>query len=277
MKPYLKLLNWEINRFGKVYAVLWLVTLLSQFAGVLRFATNYVNRANEEMHRNSLSIAEYAARYSKANYELYTSSLWFTGPIALCAAALLLYVFLIWYREWIGKNTFAYRLLMLPTSRMNVYLAKAGTIFLFVLGLVALQVLILPLQILVFDSIIPSELRNSVSVSELIKHHPILHLLIPRYFIEFVLFYCTGIMVVIIIFTAIMLERSFRIKGIALGISYGIAAVFLFLSPLIITQSWFANYFYPVEILWMEVVMGILIICSSLWLSSFLLRKKVSV
>ena len=30
-----------------------------------------------------------------------------------------------------GKNTFIYRLLMLPTNRLNIYLAKATTILLF--------------------------------------------------------------------------------------------------------------------------------------------------
>ena len=47
--------------------------------------------------------------------------MWFLGPIALCIAALIIYVFFIWYRDWLGKNTFAYRLLMLPTDS-NEYL-----------------------------------------------------------------------------------------------------------------------------------------------------------
>ena len=35
---------------------------------------------------------------------------------------------------------------MLPTARINVYLAKATTILLFVFGLVALQLLLLPVE-----------------------------------------------------------------------------------------------------------------------------------
>jgi hypothetical protein len=278
MNSYWKLLNWEINRFGKLYGVLLLLTLLSQFVGVFLFANNFINRANDAMYKDSLSLAEYAVKSGKATFENYSSSSsWFMAPIALCAAALLLYVFLIWYREWFGKNTFAYRLLMLPTSRMNVYLAKTGAILLFVLGLVAFQLLILPMQILVFNSIIPSELRDSVSFASLIKLHPYFRMLIPRTFIEFVLYYGAGLMAVIVVFTAILLERSFRLKGMVAGVAYGIAAGFLFLSPVLITERWIPNYFYTSEVFLMELVVGIMILCGSLWFSSYLLRKKVSV
>ena len=61
--------------------------------------------------------------------------LWARLP--LCIVALIFYCFIIWYRDWFGKNTFAYRLLMLPTSRLNLYIAKATTILLFILGLLA--------------------------------------------------------------------------------------------------------------------------------------------
>lgn len=276
MKRYLKLLNWEINRFGKLYAVLWLVTLLSQVIGVVLFANQYMNRANEEMYRNYLTAAEFTAR-SKTGFDHYIGTFFFEAPIALCIVALLLYTFLIWYREWFGKNTFAYRLLMLPTSRMNVYLAKLSAILLYVLGLAAFQLLILPPQILIFNSIVPSEFRGPVSFSDLFLNNSLLHVLFPRHFIDFVLYYSAGLMGVIIIFTAILLERSYRLKGIVAGILYAVAAGFLFLSPFLITQRRFSNTFYQGEVFWMEVVAGLLIIGVSLWFSSFLLRKKVTV
>ena len=75
-----------------------------------------------------------------------SKSVWFMGPIIVCGVTLIIYVFFIWYRDWLGKNTFSYRLLMLPTARINVYLAKATTILLYVLGLVALQLLLLPIE-----------------------------------------------------------------------------------------------------------------------------------
>jgi hypothetical protein len=278
MNRYWKLLNWEITRFGKFYAVLLLITLISQLTGVVLYANHYMDNAHMSMVRNSLSLAEYALQSGMAHFEYYSSSsLLFIGPIFLCGIVLLLYIFLIWYREWFSKNTFAYRLLMLPTSRMNVYAAKMSAIMLFVLGLIAFQLMILPLQVFAFNSIIPDELRDSLSLSFLLKDHPLLSLLIPHYFIQFVLYYMAGLMGVIVVFTGILLERSFRLKGMAAGVAYVIAAGLLFLSPLLIAETWFSNYFYLAELLWMEVAAGILVICCSLWFSSYLLSKKVTV
>ena len=44
---------------------------------------------------------------------------------------------------------------MLPTARMNIYLAKATTILLFVLGLVALQLLLFPVEGQVLQWMVP--------------------------------------------------------------------------------------------------------------------------
>ncbi|MEX2460497.1 MAG: hypothetical protein WD469_04240 [Paenibacillaceae bacterium] len=278
MNRYWKLLHWEINRFSKFYAVLMLITLLSQLAGVVLFANEYMNNTHNTMKKDHLSMTEYVANFGRVSLENHgTSNLWFMAPIALCAGVLLLYVFLIWYREWFGKNTFIYRLLMLPTSRMNVYLAKMTAILLFVLGLIAFQLFMLPLQMIVFNTIIPSGLRESISLIAMIQMSPYLSMLIPKYFIEFILYYSTGLMGVIVVFTAILLERSFRIKGIVAGLFYGVAAGSIFLSPVWIANEWFPNYFYPNEVFFMEVVVGLLIICGSLWFSSFLINKKVTV
>jgi hypothetical protein len=278
MNRYWKLLNWEISRFGKLYAVLLLATMLLQFVGVLLYAFGFMNSVNKTMDENSLTLSQYIVDHGKITFEYYlNSSLWFVAPIALGAVTLLLYVFLIWYKEWFGKSTFVYRLFMLPTSRMNVYLAKLTAILIFILGLAAFQLLIFQLQILTFNAIISSELRDSLSMVEIIARNPYLKLLYPSHFIEFLLYYSLGVMGIIVVFTAILLERSFRIKGIAAGVAYGITVVFLIVLPLLIKASWFPNYFYPSEIFWMVVVEAILITNGSLWFSSFLLNKKITV
>ena len=46
------------------------------------------------------------------------------GTISSVHVVLIIYVFFIWYRDWFGKNTFIYRLFMLPTARINVYLQR---------------------------------------------------------------------------------------------------------------------------------------------------------
>jgi hypothetical protein len=278
MNRFWKLLNWEINRFSKLYAVILLTTLVLQFVGVLSYSYGFMSRANNLMDERTLSVSQYVVNYGKTNFEQFTNnSLWFVAPIALGAVTLILYMFLIWYKEWFGKNTFVYRLFMLPTSRMNIYLAKLVAILLFVLGLVAFQLFILYLQRLTFNAIVSNELRGSVSLVELISRNIILRVLFPSHFIEFLFYYSLGATAIIVAFTLILLERSFRIKGILIGVGYVSSMVFLALLPLLIYAFWIKNYFYPSEIFWAVVAVMILIASGSLGFSAFLLNKKVTV
>ncbi|MEX1030630.1 MAG: hypothetical protein WDZ91_11395 [Paenibacillaceae bacterium] len=278
MIHYLKLVHYELTRFRFIYASLFVLTLLSQLGGVYFYAHSIMNRINDTMVRESMSDAAYVSKYGTVGFLDFTGiSLWFMAPIALCITALVLYVFLIWYRDWMGKNMFIYRLLMLPTARANIYLAKLSTIFLMVLGLIAFQLLVLPLLNSLYNSLVPSIFRYTMPIFDLITIHPLLNILIPQNFVEFVLYYGAGIMGVIIIFTAILIERSHRWKGIIAGIAYVVVASLVFFLPIFLSEIWFINYFYPIEIVLMEIVTGILVIIASLWLSFFLLKNKVYV
>lgn len=92
------------------------ITLLSQLFGIWLEENSYMDRAEEMMDRNSISAVQFAEQHGKISISNGYQSIWFEGPISLCAATLILYIFLIWYKEWFGKSTFAYRLLMLPTT-----------------------------------------------------------------------------------------------------------------------------------------------------------------
>jgi hypothetical protein len=279
MIQYLKLVHFELTRFRWIYLSLFVVTLLSQFAGLYFHAQNTIGRIHERMVAETLTEAEYIMRFGQqvgfSNFTL--NNIWFMGPIALCITALLLYVFLIWYRDWLGKNMFIYRLLMLPTSRSNIFLAKLSAIVLMVWGLIAFQMLLLPLLNRLYNSIVPSVYRYSLPLFDVIITHPILQILMPRTFIEFVLYYGAGIMGVIVIFTVILLERSYRWKGLLAGIAYGAVACITLLLPWVISEEWFSNYLYPIELLAIGLIVGLFIIGISLRLSFFLLNKKVNV
>lgn len=277
MKYYGKLLNWEIVRFSKLYAALALLLLVSQFSGIWLTSNSYLSSVHTWMDRNGGTEAQYAERFQKLNLSNMYNSLWFGGAISLCAIVLVLYIFMIWYKEWFGRNTFAYRLLMLPTSRMNVYFAKLSAIVLFVFGFVALQLVIIPLQMATFLAMIPSELRQAVTFGELVRNEQLLNLFLPTYIIEFILYYGAGIMGVIVLFTAILLERSYRWRGIVAGVLYSAAALFLIIAPLGINENWLSFSLFPSEILLLQVLIGIGIIAISIGFSSFLLRKKVTV
>ena len=225
MNRFLKLVHFEWSRFFKIYLVLIGITVLFQIIAVITESKTYLNRANDLIYKELMPKHKFIEEYGTFSFFEVTNSMWFLGPIALCIAALIIYVFFIWYRDWLGKNTFAYRLLMLPTARMNIYLAKATTILLFVFGLVALQLLLFPVEGQVIKWLVPTEFRSDLSVYEITKMN-YLNLFFPRTFLEFVIYYGAGMIAVLTVFNAILFERSFRLKGIFYGVIYCVA-VFL--------------------------------------------------
>jgi hypothetical protein len=276
MNRFLKLVHFEWSRFFKIYLVLIGITILFQNIAIITEAKTYLNRANDLIYKELIPKAQFIEEYGTFSFFEVTNSMWFLGPIALCIAALIIYVFFIWYRDWVGKNTFAYRLLMLPTARMNIYLAKATTILLFVLGLVALQLLLFPVEGLVIQWMVPTEFRSDLSVYEITKLN-YLNLFFPSTFLEFVIYYGAGMIAVLTIFNAILFERSFRLKGIFYGILYCAAALFIFLIPILVDAYMIQDYFYPIELFIMEVIVSLLLLAGTLWIGNYLMKNKIRV
>ncbi|MEN1968147.1 hypothetical protein WMZ97_08730 [Lentibacillus sp. N15] len=277
MKHYLKLVHFEFDRFAKLYLTLIMVTIAMQFIGVIINANSYLRMANYSIHEHHMSTEAFLRDYGRMSFEQISNSLWFAAPIALSIAALIFYCFLIWYRDWFGKNTFIYRLLMLPTARLNIYLSKATSIFLMVLGLISLQLILLPLEHRLMQFIVPFSLRTDYSLHEMVLSFRYLEVLYPNTFTEFILHYGLGFMVVFVLFTVIMFERSYRWKGMVFGVLYGIFTMCLFLAPVILVFILENEYLYPMELLILEVILGLAVIAISIWVSHYLLKNKITV
>ncbi|OZU88924.1 hypothetical protein CIL03_07840 [Virgibacillus indicus] len=276
MTRFLKLVNFELGRFMKIYLALIGITIISQIAGVIIKSNSYISRANEAIYEDLVPKEEFFATEGLMSVLQVTRSLWFMGPIALCIAALIFYIFFIWYRDWFGKNTFIYRLLMLPTARIQIFLSKGVSILLMVFGFVAIQLMLLPIESVILKWIVPLDYRIDMTAGEIIQNS-YLQTLIPSTFIEFVLYYGAGIMAVFIIFTAILFERSFRLKGVLLGAIFVGMTVLVFFSPILIMEIMQTYYLYPIEIFILEIILGLMLISVSIWTSHFLLKKKIAV
>ncbi|MGM7721500.1 hypothetical protein [Metabacillus sp. Hm71] len=276
MSKYFKLVHFEFNRFANMYFILIGITIISQLIGVFVSAKSYVNTVNEMIYQGSLSQEEFLNQYGSMSLQHFIDSFWFVGPIALCIVTLLIYLFFIWYRDWIGKNTFIYRLLMLPTARIHLYLAKVTTIMIMVFGLIALQLLLLPVENNILQLIVPADFRTDLTVHETFMYNRFT-ILFPKTFMEFFIHYGIGFLVVMVLFTAILFERSFRWKGIALAVIYCLVSAFVFLSPLLIHTFLLVNYFYPIELLGLELITGLIVIAGSIWMSHYLLKNKITV
>lgn len=277
MKSYFKLVNFEINRFVKLFAILIGIMLVAQLAGVIVLSRSYLSRASEKINQGMMSQAEFLSEWGTFDFSHVARSVWFIGPIALCIAAVAFYIFFIWYRDWFGKNTFIYRLLMLPTTRLNVFFAKITTILFIAFGFIAFQLILLPIETTVLKWIIPNEFRVDLGIQNILSSVAELRIIIPTSLIEFLLYYGAGFLIVSVLFTAILFERSYRWKGILLGVVYGIVAIIIFIIPLLLQVFVLNEFFYPIELLVLEIAMGLVILITSIWTSGFLLKKKITV
>lgn len=277
MNRYLKLVNFEFERFFRFYLILIGITILSEIIGIIVKSKTYLNRAHQEINVNLMPQSEFIEQFGKMSIYNFSQSGWFMGPIALCIVTLLIYVFFIWYRDWFGKNTFSYRLFMLPTERINIYFAKATTIILFVLGLVALQILLFPIEIQLLKWLVPSEFRIDMTVPEITENLYYLYLLFPKTLIEFILYYGTGIIAVFVIFTAILFERSYRLKGIFYAIIYVAVSILVFLGPALFDAFVLEGYFYTIELFLLEIGAALLVLAGAIWVGNKLIKHKIRV
>lgn len=168
MRAFVKLLNFEMNRFAKIYIGLMVLTVALQLVAVTLGANHWLDSANEAMRVNQWTLEQYHnvtgnIQLNSMMYARYNGLLYF-GPIFLSITVLLIYSCFIWYRDWRGKNTVVYRLLTLPSNRANLYFAKLVTILLFAFGFVALQIILVPLERLIAQSILPAEIYRNISV-----------------------------------------------------------------------------------------------------------------
>lgn len=275
MKNYLKLVNFEINRFMKIYIVLIISTIILQVVGLFFRSQSYLSEADHWIYDNQLPIEEFLGQYGPMSMHKFLNTLWFIGSVALCVVTLLIYVFFIWYRDWLGKNTFIYRLLMLPTNRINIFLSKATSIFIFVLGLIALQLILFPIESLLLTWFVPDELRLDMNLLQIMEY-PFMFVLFPKTILEFFINYGIGLIVVFVLFTFVLFERCFRLKGVMIGVVYTALSFVVFISPIFLNIL-LDHYFYPIELFGFVVFTGLLVITGSILTSYYLLNKKIRV
>ena len=273
MKNYLKLVNFEISRFFKLYLILIGLTIVCQLIGVIRVSKGYMDLAEKVMDKNQLSVSRFIEQYGTFSVQRFVYSEWFLMSIYIGIAILIIYVFLIWYRDWLGKNSFIYRLLMLPTERITIYFAKLTAIMLLLLGLITLQRLLVLIEIQIVNSIVPADFRTySYGISNI----DIFVLLYPNTFTAFILNYGIGLIFVAVLFTAILFERSYRLKGIFFAIVYGVLSLGVFFAPLLL-NGFYPRYFYPLEIILMGMVTSFIVLGSTIWIANHLLKHKIMV
>lgn len=272
MKGFVKLVNFEIGRFAKLYGMLLFLIFLIQTITTVVISKVFMQGIISQLKTGGADFEQF-----KINLSMITYSLGFFAPVLMGVVAILFYIFFIWYRDWFARNAFVYRLLTLPTSRMMVFFAKLSTILLSVFGLVAFQLVALKIHHLLLKMIVPVTYRDDLTIFQVVLASEYLSILVPSKPMDFFIAYGLGTAFVIVIFTMILLERSFRFKGLLISIPYFGFCVLLLLLPVIIQAAIGRFYLYAGELFIVEVFMTMLLVGLSLWISRYLLNYKVTV
>ena len=277
MGSFMKLFAFEINRFMKLYIALLAVIFIIQLGTVLFEASSYMALVKEVTKGGRASPEQFLNEYWHFSLVdvIYTRG--FLIPIALGAVSVIIYLFFIWYRDWFARNTFIYRLLMLPVNRMTIYFAKLATIIVSVLGLISAQLVYLVIYKQIVKWIVPIVYRTDMKTSLLVASSD-LSVLIPTHFSLFLIIYGLGTLFIIVLFTGILFERSFKLVGLLLGIIYTSFAIGLFILPFVVQFIFFDTfYLYTDEMFYVQLVISFIIGGVSLWISYILINRKVTV
>lgn len=277
MKHFMQLTNFEVSRFFKMFMVIVVLTFFIQITGTALSAYNYMRQVNQ-LVTSGASQKEVLEQLSSFSLLDIVTSIYFVLPIFVGVTALLFYTFFIWYRDWFAKSTFIYRLLTLPTSRMNVYFAKLATIMLLTLGLTAFQLILLVIENKMLQFIVPKPYRTDYSISQVIINSEYLSAMLPTSFLEFILYYALGLIFTIVIFTAILFERSYKLIGAIIGAFYVAVMSVIMFAPFFVHYVMIGTeYLYPMEFFYLMVGLSLLILIGSLFVSRYLINKKVTV
>lgn len=278
MNRYLKLVHMEAHRFRWVLAILMGITAVCQISALIWTVNKELSLREKLLLLLNTEDSLPASAQEQLTFEwaMANTQLWFILPILICISVLALYIFFIWYRDWIGRHTFIYRLLVLPTARHNIYLAKISAFLLFVFGFISFQLALLPIHNVIFKLIVPADQRAGSHIVDAISRNMALVELIPRQFEQFLYYYGIGTIAVVVIFTAILLERSYRRVGILYGVLYLSGCVLAVMSPALLFDSRHP-YLYPNELYAAELIMFVLVLCISVWFGMRLLAKKITV
>ena len=277
MKNFIKLVNFELNRFFPIYAALGILTILIQFIGVFITTNGYVGQIEMIKQTGVTQESDIIQDIGMMGMNRFVGGLWFWAPVALCIVALIIYSLFIWYRDWLGKNTFIYRLLMLPTERINLYFSKAVTIFLMVLGLIALQLVLLILEGQLFSMLLPDAYFEAASLSQMITHSMYLQWFYPSSLIFFLSHYSKGFLAILVVFTCVLFERSFKVKGLFMAGLYVGLVLTVMLFPYLIQVFLNGMLFFNSEIFWVSLGLTVIMALVSTWISHKLLKRKITV
>lgn len=203
-------------------------------------------------------------------YDLFGDSIYFVMIWSI--SAILIYTLLLWNMEWMGRSKRIYTLLALPVKRSYILLSKTCTILLFVVFNLVVQIATLFLDKFIMNLSIDKRLIIDESVLGVFSTSSYSNAfnLTSNNIVFTVIFIITSILLVGLV---VLLARSFKIKGLLLGILSLILYVAGLIGMTIIAGCYFYLNFKLMLCIIYSLISGILVYM----LSNYLLNNKLEV
>lgn len=274
MNNILTLYDMEFKRIYKIYFTLIGILLASNIGATL-FSIYSVPSRTSDIEGNPITVnvlkSEEGIRYI---YEYLIGDLTSITKMAVAFSVLLclLYSLVIWYRDYFSKSKTIATLLMLPQKRFNIYISKFLTVIMMIFGIIASQFLFWFIDLVIIKIILNVNTEGFLNVFKtmLVQQNLISNLVFNQP-IDFVMIDVLGvILAVTVLFTGVIIERSFRKIGVVLGSIYVVASIVLYIY---VTVSYGT---YSDILLKAHLLYYILMFIVSILVSINLLNKRVS-
>lgn len=268
---FIYLLNNEVSKNLKIF-ISFLVLFLLGHIGLFTWVIISINGHIKGHISTGKTLESYIAQNGKCSFSTILDNV---GPqilMVICFGILIifLYAIIIWLREWFGNNKTVYTLMSLPVSRHSIILSKFICILIMGATFISTHILALFVDDFILSNFMASEIIEKENVLQSFFHSPICELF-PNNLPMFIFMFSIIICAILIIFNCAMLERSFRWKGIILGIINIIITVFLYAKV-----PSMANLFIKEMVLYYS-LLSIVIIILNYYSIYYLLENKVHV
>ena len=274
MNNILTLYDMEFKRIYKIYFTLIGILLASNIGATL-FSIYSVPSRTSDIEGNPITVnvlkSEEGIRYI---YEYLIGDLTSITKMAVAFSVLLclLYSLVIWYRDYFSKSKTIATLLMLPQKRFNIYISKFLTVIMMIFGIIASQFLFWFIDLVIIKIILNVNTEGFLNVFKtmLVQQNMISNLVFNQP-IDFMMVDILGvILAVTVLFTGVIIERSFRKIGVVLGSIYVVASIGIYIY---VTVSYCI---YSDILLKAHLLYYILMFIVSILISINLLNKRVS-
>lgn len=270
MRKFMTLIDIEMNRIFKVLLPSLFLYMILVIGNSVLIANRNMDSIKTKAKISGMTLEKYLKDplYSKCTiqYILNQNNMINIG-IAIIIFAVIIYSLVIWYREWFGNNKTIYTLLVLPFNRSRIYMVKFFTIVIMFLCSVSTFILTLigvyavNRKIINEDAIQPYFLRDVVGEWGYFS----------KVFYNKILILICILTIISLLFLFCILERSFRLKGIILGLVLG--TLILAINIFIYTQK---NLYY-IEKKWLIIGVCLISMIGSIIYCNYLLKNKVAV